>query len=384
MFFRLYRYGIRQTVRQKLIMFWSLLFPIILGTLFRAAFGEYIEEEVVFHQIPVAYVEEQENSAFSETLKSLETDSELVKVIQTDDKKARKFLEEDRVEGIFYSKASEQSESAEDTVVLTVKKQGKNQSILSSILEQYQRVYHTMQTISNKNPAGLLDAMETMQQQCQYLKESSISDTPKNVMTDYFYALIAMNCLMGVSMGLEIAVKCKANLSALAARRVVSGTSRLGMLIPDLLAKITIQFLCTVFSVCYLMFAMKIELGDKFGFVMLTTLIGSIVGIFMGFFIGALGTYKESLKEGVCVCCMMLSSFLAGLMVGGMYRFLENHAPIVNRINPASLIVKSLYSLNIYDGYEKYTQCMISLLVIAAIFGVGAFIMMRRERYASI
>ena len=187
------------------------------------------------------------------------------------------------------------------------KKQGKNQSILSSILEQYQRVYHTMQTISNKNPAGLLDAMETMQQQCQYLKESSISDTPKNVMTDYFYALIAMNCLMGVSMGLEIAVKCKANLSALAARRVVSGTSRLGMLIPDLLAKITIQFLCTVFSVCYLMFAMKIELGDKFGFVMLTTLIGSIVGIFMGFFIGALGTYKESLKEGVCVCCMMLS-----------------------------------------------------------------------------
>ena len=122
MFFRLYRYGIRQTVRQKLIMFWSLLFPIILGTLFRAAFGEYIEEEVVFHQISVAYVEEQENSAFSETLKSLETDSELVKVIQTDDKKARKLLEEDRIEGIFYSKALEQSESVEDTVALTDRK----------------------------------------------------------------------------------------------------------------------------------------------------------------------------------------------------------------------------------------------------------------------
>lgn len=383
MFFRLYLYSIRQTTRQKLIMFWSLIFPVILGTLFRVAFGEFLNKEVVFQQIPVAYViEEGASPVFTETLKSLEEDSELVEIIETDSGKAEKLLKEEKVEGIYYNRSSETEERG--NVTLTVTKQEMSQSILSSILERYQRVFHTMGNISRENPAGMQAAAQVITQQCQYLEEGTISDTPKNAMTDYFYALIAMNCLMGVSMGLQIAVGFKANLSALAVRRVVSGTGRFPMILPDLAAKITIQFLCTVFAVCYLMFAMKIPLGDKFGFVLLTTLVGSIVGIFWGFFIGAVGTYKESLKEGICISCMMLSSFLAGLMVGNMYRFLENHAPIVNWINPASLIVKALYSLNIYEGYEKYTQCMVSLLIIAAVLGTGAFAMIRRERYASV
>ena len=383
MFFRLYLYSIRQTTRQKLIMFWSLIFPVILGTLFRIAFGEFINEEVVFHQIPVAYVaEESASQIFAEMLKFLEEDNKLVKVIETDEANAQKLLKEEKVEGIYYNKASEIGDGG--NISLTVTKDEMSQSILSSVLEQYQRVFHTMQNIGRKNPAGIKEAVQVMEQEYQYLKEGAISDTPQNAMTDYFYALIAMNCLMGVSMGMQIAVGFKANLSDLAARRVVSGTGQFGMMMPDLLAKITIQFLCTVFAVCYLMFALKIPLGDKFGFVLLTTLVGSIVGIFMGFFIGAVGTYRESLKEGLCICSMMLSSFLAGLMVGNMYRFLENHVPIVNRINPASLIVKALYSLNIYEGYERYTQCMISLIVLAAVLGAGAFAMIRRERYASI
>ncbi|NBH13401.1 ABC transporter permease [Lachnospiraceae bacterium] len=382
MFFRLYVYSMKQTVRQKLIMFWSLIFPIILGTLFRVAFGEFLEEEVIFHQIPVAYVaEEGASPAFAETLKSLEDDGGLLEIIETDGKKAESLLKEEKVEGIFYNR---DSGTEEGEVTLTVTRQEMSQSILSSILEQYQRVFHTMGNISRENPAGIEAAAKVIGQQRQYLMEGSITDTPKSVMTDYFYALLAMDCLMGVSMGLQIAVKFKANLSNLAVRRVVSGTSRFGMLMPDLAARITIQFLCTLCSVCYLTYVMKISLGNKFALLLLTTLVGSIVGIFMGFFIGAIGTYKESLKEGVCVCCMMFSSFLSGLMVGGMYRFLETHAPLVNRINPASLIVKSLYSLNIYEGYERYTQSMASLLTIAVLLGAGAFAMIRRERYASI
>ncbi len=382
MFFRLYIYSLKQTSRQKLIMFWSLIFPIILGTLFRAAFGEFLEEEVIFHQIPVAYVAEEGASlAFEETLNLLEEDNGLVKIVRTDGEEAEILLKEEKVEGIFYNRASA---AEKGNVSLTVTSQEMSQSILSSILEQYQRVFHTMGNIGRENPAGIEAAVKEIGQQRQYLTEGGITDTPKSVMTDYFYALIAMDCLMGVSMGLQIAINYKANLSNIAVRRVASGTSRFGMLMPDLAARITIQFLCTVCSVCYLTFAMKISLGNKFGLLLLTTLVGSVVGIFMGFFIGAIGTYKESLKEGVCVCCMMLSSFLAGLMVGGMYRFLERYAPIVNRINPASLIVKSLYSLNIYEGYERYTQCMISLLVIAILLGTGAFAMIRRERYASI
>ena len=82
MFFKLYRYSVLRTVRQKLIIFWSLLFPIIMGTLFRVSFGDFMNETVVFHQISVAYVtEEGQFDAFLEVLKSLEKEEKLVEVV---------------------------------------------------------------------------------------------------------------------------------------------------------------------------------------------------------------------------------------------------------------------------------------------------------------
>ena len=82
MFFKLYRYSILQTMRQKLTIFWSLLFPIIMGTLFRVSFGDFMNETVVFHQIPVAYVtEEGQFDAFQAVLESLEEEEELVKAV---------------------------------------------------------------------------------------------------------------------------------------------------------------------------------------------------------------------------------------------------------------------------------------------------------------
>lgn len=376
MFWRLYQYSIRQTLRQKMTMFWNLLFPIILGTLFRVSFGDYLDTTVVFQQIPVAYVaEEGADSSFEEVLNTLEKENGMLKVIPADKRRAETLLKEDKVEGIYYNGQS---------IRLIVECQEVNQSILSSVLEQYQRLKVTFENIGRENPAGLEQAWKMLKHPSQYLREDAISDSPKNMMTDYFYALIAMNCLMGVTMGLEIAVGFKANLSNLAARKVSAGVSRFRMLLPDLAAKTTIQYLCAVCSTCYLMYVMKISLGQKTGLLFLTVLLGSMTGIFLGFFIGGLGTYKKSIKEGICISIMMLSSFLGGLMVGGIYRFLENHAPVVNRINPASLMVNALYSLNIYEGYEKYTQCMGALLAITALLGAGAFAAVRRERYASI
>lgn len=395
MFFKLYHYSFKRTVRQKLVIFWSLLFPIIMGTLFRASFGDFMNETVVFHQIPVAYVtEEREFDAFHEVLKSLEEEEELVEVVLVNQEEAKELLKDEKVEGIYQRIIPTAGQNTEhqaigieqsaENINLIVTEKGMNQSILSAVLEQYQRTFQTMEHIAREQPAGIEAAVSVMREQCQYLKEETISETPRGHVTDYFYALIAMNCLMGVTMGLQSALEFKANLSPLAARRVMASTHRFGLLLPDLAAKLTVQFLCTVFSVCYLMFAMQVALGKNFPLVLLTTLVGSLVSIFMGFFVGAAGTYKEAIKEGICISWMLCSSFMAGLMVQGMYRFFEKHMPVINRINPASLISHALYSLDIYQGYEKYIHCIISLLIIAALLGTCGFALVRRERYASI
>ena len=57
---------------------------------------------------------------------------------------------------------------------------------------------------------------------------------------------------------------------------------------------------------------------------------------------------------------------------------------MIHLINPASMIAKALRSLDIYDTYEIYAQCAAGLVVLTILLGVGAYAMVRRERYANI
>ena len=189
---------------------------------------------------------------------------------------------------------------------------------------------------------------------------------------------------MGATTGLLCSVEFKADLSALAARRVVAGLSRFQVLWPDLAAKITLQFIYIVFTACYLMFVLHVPLGEQWGFLLLTIFVGSLLGIFLGFFIGVAGRMQYSMKEALCILVMMVSSFFSGLMMDGMQRLVERYAPVFARINPASLIVKSFYSLNIYEAYGRYLQNLGTMLVLILVLAAGSFAMVRRERYASI
>ncbi len=382
MFFRLYKYSLLCSARERLFIFWNLIFPIILGSLFQIAFGSYTEKEVLFHKIPVAYVEEDgADENFAQLLKTLETDNDLVQVQTVEKDEAEQLLREEKVEGIFYNEAVKQTETE---ISLVVQEQDINQSILSSILEQYERTYATLLTIGKEYPQGIQAAAALVEEEIEYLEESSIGAASNNDMLNYFYSLIAMNCLMGTTTGLACAMKFKANLSALAARRVIAGISRFRVLWPDLAANISLQFLYVVFSVCYLMFVLHVPIGDQWGFLLLTIFVGTLLGIFLGFFVGVAVRLPYNAKEALCILIMMVSCFFSGLMADGIQRLIDRYVPVFAHINPSSLIVKSFYSLNIYDTYGRYLENMGRMAILILILAVGSFVVVRRERYASI
>lgn len=382
MFFRLYKYSLLCSARERLFIFWNLIFPIILGSLFQIAFGSYTEKEVLFHKIPVAYVEEDgADENFAQLLKTLETDNDLVQVQTVEKDEAEQLLREEKVEGIFYNEAVKQTETE---ISLVVQEQDINQSILSSILEQYERTYATLLTIGKEYPQGIQAAAALVEEEIEYLEESSIGAASNNDMLNYFYSLIAMNCLMGTTTGLACAMKFKANLSALAARRVIAGISRFRVLWPDLAANISLQFLYVVFSVCYLMFVLHVPIGDQWGFLLLTIFVGTLLGIFLGFFVGVAVRLPYNAKEALCILIMMVSCFFSGLMADGIQRLIDRYVPVFAHINPSSLIVKSFYSLNIYDTYGRYLENMGTMAILILILAVGSFVVVRRERYASI
>ena len=63
---------------------------------------------------------------------------------------------------------------------------------------------------------------------------------------------------------------------------------------------------------------------------------------------------------------------------------IEHNVPIINRINPAALIVDSLYALNIYDTYDRYIQNIVVLAIMSVILLSVSFLILRRNKYASL
>lgn len=102
-----FKYSLLRLMRNKANLFWILIFPIVLGCLFKVAFSNITESES-FHTIPVALVSDESINAkafctMADALSS-EDDNAMLAVTYCNDKKAQKLLKEKKVDGIFLCK----------------------------------------------------------------------------------------------------------------------------------------------------------------------------------------------------------------------------------------------------------------------------------------
>lgn len=378
MFFRLFFYSIKRQLRDKELVFWNLCFPIILGTLFVVTFGGYMQKEEVFLTVETAYVcEEGKNAGFEEMLDTLQEGEEpLLSVKTCSMEEAKRLLLEEEVHGIFVNEA--------DDVHLYVKEQGITESILKTILSRYQQSEAMMMKILNEHPEKLEELLDGMREEVSYVTEEKYTDASMDSMMEYYYALIAMSCLYGCFAGVVCAVSNKADITPLGARRCIASTNRFAALAADLVSAFVLQFCYTTIAVLYLKYVQKISFGDKMPYLLLVVAAGAWIGIATGFFIGSIGKAKEGTKTGLALSITMLECFLSGLMVGNMYHVVQRICPVINKINPAALIVNALYSLDIYSDYRRFWQNMEIIGIISLLLIIGGFWVVRRERYASI
>ena len=111
---------------------------------------------------------------------------------------------------------------------------------------------------------------------------------------------------------------------------------------------------------------------------------GTLIGICLGILIGCAGKLSYSVKSGIGVLVTLLPSFLAGLMFGGMKNVIEQHCPVINRINPASVLSDAFYCLSVYDDAVRYRRCILILVIMCLLCISFSFLMIRRDRYDNI
>lgn len=145
-------------------------------------------------------------------------------------------------------------------------------------------------------------------------------------------------------------------LTPLAARRCVTPTHKLKLILTDQLASFALGYMDVIILILYLRYILNLDFQGQMGKMLVVSFFGSLIGVSMGMFIGSFGKMQEGAKIGIMLGISMVSSFLAGLMNGNMKDIVEKSAPFVNRINPASLIADAFYCINVYDDTAQILQ----------------------------
>lgn len=380
MFFHQYKYRIKFFMKTPTCLFWAFIFPILLGTLFRAAFGEAMLNLGSMSSIPVAIVVEKENPETTNLLTVMPTitygdGNPMFSITETNRENADQLLKEGKVNGIL---------SVSDRTELFVADSGLYTNILKQFLDQYNRISATIKDVATTNPQNIEKAMELLQSEAQTIVKVSLNGENTNGFIQYFYSLIAMACLFGSYLGLSNSKDIQANQSTVAARRCVTPTNKLALILADSSAAITIHFLELVIVWLYLRFVLGIPIGNQPVLFLLTVFLGSLIGIALGQFIGSVSKGHEALRISLATGVSLFLSFLSGLMVGGVKDIVEKHLPLLNKINPAALVTDAFYSLTVFSDYRRFTGDLILLTLIATVLILGSFLILRRERYDSI
>ena len=375
MFLFNYRYRLKCIFKDRQLMFWTFLFPILLATLFNLAFANLSSSEN-FVKVNVAVVQNQEldqNPAFTQAINGAD---DLFIVKYTTQAEADTLLKDNQIDGYIVF---------DPDLNLVVNQSGLNQTIIRGFLDDFKQSSATIVTIITQNPTALDSGiLAGVSSRSEYLKAVSASQSNPDPVVNYFYALIAMTCLYGGFLGVKEVVAIQADLSAVGARINLAPTNKLTVFLSSMLAATTVQLLELLILLGFLVGVLGIGFGDQLGYIVLTCIVGSLTGVTFGACIGSIIKKGEGLKIGILIGSTMTMSFLAGMMSADMKYIVMTKAPILSYLNPASLITDSFYALYYYNTHTQFFTDILLLCGFIIAFSSVTYFVIRRQKYASL
>lgn len=353
-------------IRQKSMLFWTLIFPLILGLFFKLALGN-ISQSFEFEPIEVGIKGELINDeSFSQFIRQVENE-EIIKVHKTDD------------EDILENKDIVAFISKEDKMI--VKNSGIFQSIVESLLQTYNmNKAIIVSTLNEKNPNA---DIENIIQRDNHLKEKSVGENLDLVNT-YFYTLVGMQIIYGYMWGLEVAYLLEANLSTKAKRNAISPTNKIVSLLSSLCVGYILNLAIVLFTMLVFNKILGIDFSNHLGQLLGLVALGCATGVIFGMVIGVSNKKDRAFKQGLGIGLSLLMSFLAGMMNSDIKILVAEKAPIINKVNPIALITDGIYSLYFYDTFDRFYINILNLAGVTLILMILTYVFTRGKQYDSL
>ena len=369
-----YVYRLKRLLRNKSMFFWAIIFPLVLGTVFKAAFSDATSKDWGFVTIPVAVVTEQsgENEAFVTFLTEMKNDEiPFFAVTESSKEAAEALLSDGKVSAVIVT--------GEETTVL-LKENGLNSTIVKTVVDGYLQSKDMFVEAAMKGK--LTEVVAAFSEDITTLSVKEFEGAAKDPFVQYFHALIAMASLYGAMYGLMNTNELNQKITIVSARRLAAPMRTAPTVICDVAAAFTIQYLQFLLNIAYFILILKVDFGNVSGWLFLGGAFYSLLGVLNGYFIGTVVQKSEGLQNSIMMGYTMFSCFLAGLMVGNIRMAIELTVPAVNRINPATLIADSLQALCIMGDMEKFVSCLfgIGIWCVCLICGSMLVVMLRQKK----
>lgn len=374
MFYHNFKCSLKILLKNKGLVFWTFVFPIILGIFFNMAFSD-IDKKEKFNSIDIAIVSSEDfnnNVIFKQSIEFLsdeKSDNKMFNTVYTSKKKATYLLENNKIDGYltFFG----------DNVNIAIKKNGVNQTILKYIIEDI-----------NSNKKILAEA-SNIPETLSLIKNNSVklnNITNKNLgfsMIEY-YTLIAMACLYGSMLSMYVLNYSQANISSVGKRVSISSSKKTSLLLSGFFASYVVQLIGIFLLLFVTLFLFKVDYGNNLIYVFILSLFGSLAGLALGIAISSINNISEVTKNGILISIIMFCCFLSGMMGVSMKYIIDKNIPFLNKINPANMITDGFYSLYYYDNLNRFYFNLLSLFIFSIIMILISLRNLRRQEYDSI
>ena len=262
-----------------------------------------------------------------------------------------------------------------------------NRAILESVATSYLQSEALIEELATHDPVALSDptTIENALGLSVSVREVSLTHAQPDSMVRFYYALLGMASIFAAQLAGESVWHLQPTSSAAGARRTVSSTSRMRLLIPTIGAcwAISTTFLAIAFG--YICLTAHIDFSGREGLCLVGIAASSLLSCGIGALVGALpGRMGSDSRRGILTAFTCLLSLFAGLYGEPTMELADTIAqalPAATWLNPVCLIRDLFYTVYYYDTLVPFSLRLAACAGIAAVLLAVSAACMRRSAH---
>lgn len=262
-----------------------------------------------------------------------------------------------------------------------------NRAILESVATSYLQSEALIEELATHDPVALSDptTIENALGLSVSVREVSLTHAQPDSMVRFYYALLGMASIFAAQLAGESVWHLQPTSSAAGARRTVSSTSRMRLLIPTIGAcwAISTTFLAIAFG--YICLTAHIDFSGREGLCLVGIAASSLLSCGIGALVGALpGRMGSDSRRGILTALTCLLSLFAGLYGEPTMELADTIAqalPAATWLNPVCLIRDLFYTVYYYDTLVPFSLRLAACAGIAAVLLAVSAACMRRSAH---